>query len=99
MTKSLALAAVALLLAAPAARAHHGDADRYNQEVITVTGTIVEIQRVTPHAHIVFDVEEGGKTVRWQAELGGPQQLIKQFNWTPATIKVGVKLHVLGPRR
>jgi len=96
---SLALfGAAMLLLAASPARAHHGDADRYNQEVITVTGTVVEVQMVNPHAHIVFDVVEGGKTVRWQAELGGPQQLIKQFNWTPATIKPGMKLTMIGRR-
>jgi len=86
-----------LLLASPAP-AHHGDADRYNQEVITVTGTVVEVQMVNPHAHIVLDVEEGGKTVRWQAELGGPQQLIKQFAWTPSTLKKGMKLTMIGRR-
>ena len=94
---SLAFLGAWLLVAAPAP-AHHGDADRYNQEVITVTGTVVEVQMVNPHAHIVFDVVENGKTVRWQAELGGPQQLIKQFNWTPATIKVGMKLTFIGRR-
>ena len=99
MTRSVALMCAALfLLAAPAVRAHHGDADRYNQDVITVTGTVVEVQMVNPHAHIVFDVVENGKPVRWQAELGGPQQLIKQFNWTPATIKVGMKLTMIGRR-
>jgi hypothetical protein len=72
MTRTVALVCACLLLfAASPARAHHGDADRYNQEVITVTGTVVEVQMVNPHAHIVFDVVEGGKTVRWQAELGG----------------------------
>ena len=67
--------AVGVLLSSVAAGAHHGDADRYNQEVVTVTGTVVECRWSIPHAHIVFDVEEGGKTVRWQAELGAPQQV------------------------
>jgi hypothetical protein len=78
--------------------AHHGDADRYNQEVVTVTGTVVDVQMINPHARIVFDVVEGGKTVRWEAELGGPQQLIKQFGWTPSTIKAGMKLTFIGRR-
>ena len=56
-TVALVCAALLLLAAAPA-RAHHGDADRYNQEVITVTGTVVEVQMVNPHVHIVFDVVE-----------------------------------------
>ena len=42
--------------------------------------------------------EEGGKTVRWQAELGGPQQLVKQFGWTPSTVKKGVKITLTGRR-
>ena len=80
------------------AGAHHGDADRYSQEVITVTGTVVDVQMVNPHARIVMDVVEDGKTVRWQAELGGPQQLIKQFGWTPSTVKAGMKLTMVGRR-
>jgi hypothetical protein len=81
-----------------AATAHHGDADRYNQEVVTVTGTVVDLQMVNPHARIIFNVEEDGKTVTWQAELGGPQQLIKQFGWTPSTVKKGMTLTMIGRR-
>jgi hypothetical protein len=94
---SLCLATGLLVMSLPAA-AHHGDADRYVEQVITVTGTVVEVQMVNPHAHVVFDVEEGGKTVRWQAELGGPQQLVKQFGWTPSTVKKGVKITATGRR-
>ena len=90
--------AVGVLLSSAAAGAHHGDADRYNQEVVTVTGTVIEVQMVNPHAHIVLDVEEGGKTVRWQAELGAPQQVVKQFGWTPSTVKKGTKLTMIGRR-
>jgi ATP phosphoribosyltransferase len=64
--------AALLLPAASPARAHHGDADRYNQEVITVTGTVVEVQMVNPHAHIVLDVVEAGKTVRCRPSLVVP---------------------------
>jgi hypothetical protein len=100
MTRNLLWLCVAVAVFVPAAavRAHHGDADRYNQEVITVTGTVVDSQMVNPHAHIVLDVEEGGKTVRWQAELGAPQQIIKQFGWTPSTIKKGTKVTMIGRR-
>jgi hypothetical protein len=91
-------AAVVVLASSATARAHHGDADRYNQEVVTVSGTVVDVQMVNPHAHIVLDVMEGGKTIRWQAELGGPQQLIKQFGWTPSTVKKGTKITMIGRR-
>jgi len=89
--------AFAILVAVMPLRAHHGDAGRYDEEVITVTGTVVALQLVNPHSHIIFDViGKNGKTVRWNAELGQPQQLIKQFGWTPQTIKVGMKLTMIG---
>ena len=79
-----------------AALAHHGDADRYNETIVTVTGSIVELQMINPHAIVVFDVEQDGKKVRWQAELGGPQQLQRQFGWTRSTMKAGEKITVSG---
>ena len=91
------IAAAAVVLASIASlRAHHGDAGRYDEEVITVTGTVVALQMVNPHTHIIFDVVDHGKTVRWQAELGTPQQLIRNFGWTPSTIKTGMKLTMIG---
>ena len=89
---------IGILVWSSRAGAHHGDADRYNQDVVTISGTVVDVQMVNPHARIVLDVVEDGKTVRWQAELGGPQQLIKQFGWTPSTVKAGMKLTLIGRR-
>src|ERR671926_1949652 len=81
--KKTVLCAVALAVASlipGSAWAHHGDAGRYNEETVTLKGTVVQLVMVNPHASIVFDVtDDSGKTTRWQAELGGPQQLIKQF--------------------
>jgi ribulose-5-phosphate 4-epimerase/fuculose-1-phosphate aldolase len=94
---ALGVALGALILAGNVS-AHHGDADRYNDEVVTVTGTVVQVQFVNPHALIVFDVAEGGKNQRWQAELGGPQQLARQFGWTNRTLKVGDKITLTGRR-
>ena len=94
--RALVAAVVAFAASVVFVRAHHGDAGRYDEEVITVTGTVVALQMVNPHTHIIFDVVEGGKTVRWQAELGTPQQLIKQFGWTPSSIKAGMKLTMIG---
>jgi hypothetical protein len=93
------VAAVGLIALPSRVLAHHGDADRYNQDVIVVTGTVVELKMVNPHAHIVLDVTDAnGKTERWQAELGGPQQLTRQFGWTPLTVKKDMKLTLTGRR-
>ena len=88
-----------ILVIAGTARAHHGDAGRYIEDVITISGTVVELQMTNPHAHIVFDsTDAAGKTTRWQAELGGPQQLIRNFGWTPNTVKSGTKITLTGRR-
>ena len=90
---------LAVLVLSASARAHHGDAGRYVEDVMTISGTVVELQMTNPHAHIVFDAPDpSGKTVRWQAELGGPQQLIKNFGWNPNTVKPGMKIQFTGRR-
>jgi len=91
---ALALAVAALIPGA--AWAHHGDAGRYNEEPITLKGTVVQLVMVNPHALIIFDVNDGGKTTRWTAELGGPQQLVKQFGWSPQTVKPGMPITLIG---
>jgi hypothetical protein len=79
--------------------AHHGDAGRYIEEVVTIQGTVLELQFINPHSIVVFDVTDAnGKKVRWQGELGGPQQLQKQFGWTMTTLKPGDKITLIGRR-
>lgn len=88
---------VACLASSGLVWAHHGDAGRYNEDVIVITGTLVEVLMVNPHSLITFDVTgQDGQTVRWQAELGAAQQLMKQFGWNKATMKVGEKLTITG---
>lgn len=89
--------AVGSLVVSGAAWAHHGDAGRYIEEVIDLTGTVVETQLVNPHSILVLDVTDAsGKTVRWQAEMGGAQQLIKS-GWTN-DVKPGTKVTLTGRR-
>ena len=98
MKKSF-LCAVALAVGSllpGSAWAHHGDAGRYNEDTVTLKGTVVQLVMVNPHALVVFDVNDGGKTTRWTAELGGPQQLIKQYGWSPTTIKQGTLITLIG---
>ena len=88
--------AVASLALAGAAAAHHGDAGRYIEDVVELTGTVVETQLVNPHSILVVDVETNGKMVRWQAEMGGAQQLIRS-GWT-VDVKPGTKVTMTGRR-
>ena len=92
------LSAVGGVLMSGSVLAHHGDAGRYNEEAVTLTGTVVQLVLVNPHALLMLDVTENGKTTRWTAEMGGPQQLTKQFGWTPATVKIGSRVTLIGRR-
>ena len=88
------LAGVGGLFLSAAAWAHHGDAGRYNEATIDVTGTVLETQLINPHAILVVEVDTNGKKVRWQAEMNGPQQLIKQ-GWVNL-VKPGTKVTLTG---
>ena len=92
-------AAAGLLLATAPAFAHHGDAGRYEDNVMVLKGTVVDLQLVDPHSIIVFDVaDEKGGTVRWQAEMNGKSGLAKGFGWTRNTLKPGDHITLTGRR-
>lgn len=76
--------------------AHHGDAGRYNEETVDITGTVLETQLINPHAILVVEVDTNGKKVRWQAEMNAPAQLIKQ-GWA-TSVKPGTKVTLTGRR-
>ena len=90
-------AAVGVLALSGSTLAHHGDAGRYIEEVVEVTGVVVETQLINPHSILVFDVaDESGKTVRWQAEMTGAQALIRR-GWTN-DVKPGTNVTLTGRR-
>ena len=92
------LAAGLILTSAPLI-AHHGDAGRYDESPFVITGTIVEIRLTNPHSIMVFDVTDAnGKTVRWQGEMTGGQQIVRQYGWTKDSPKVGDKITLTGRR-
>ena len=85
-----------MVLAAVLVWAHHGDAGRYDENVVTMTGTVVELQWVDPHAILVLDVpNDKGVNVRWQAELGGRTGMARS-GWTKNTLKAGDKVTLTG---
>jgi len=96
--KSVALAVILSAVAAPL-WAHHGDAGRYDEKLVTLNGSVVELQMINPHSIIVLDVPDAsGKVVRWQAEMGGPNALARGFGWTRNTLKPGDKITLMGRR-
>ena len=96
--KSVALAVILSAVAVPL-WAHHGDAGRYDENLVTLNGSVVELQMINPHSIIVLDVPDAsGKVVRWQAEMGGPNALARGFGWTRNTLKPGDKITLMGRR-
>jgi hypothetical protein len=96
---TLFLVAGSFLLTPVSFFAHHGDAGRYEENTIVMTGTVVEVQLVDPHSIIVLDIpNEKGQQVRWQAELGGRNNMAKTFGWTKNTLKFGDKITITGRR-
>jgi hypothetical protein len=91
-----ALVAGLFVMSTPAF-AHHGDAGRYDEAPFIITGTVVEIKLTNPHSIVVFDATgPDGKVVRWQAEMGSGQQLVRQFGWTKENLKIGDKITLNG---
>jgi len=89
--------ALGLFVASVSPAAHHGDAGRYDETPFIITGTLVEIKLTNPHSIVVFDATDAsGKVVRWQAEMGGGQQLVRQFGWNKDMPKIGDKITLNG---
>ena len=76
--------------------AHHGDAGRFEEDITSLTGTVVALQLVNPHSTIILDIpDENGNPVRWQAELTGVNNLSRS-GWTKDTLKAGDRILVSG---
>jgi len=79
------------------ALAHHGDAGRFEEFTVTLTGTVVALQLINPHSTMLLDVEdEAGQTVRWQAEFTGGANLARTFGWTRTTLQPGDQITITG---
>ncbi len=76
--------------------AHHGDAGRYEDTITEISGTVVALLLVNPHASIIVDVEdESGETVRWQAEVSSANGMAR-VGWTRDTLKPGDRITIEG---
>ena len=96
--RKLATVLAGLCLVTETLVAHHGYADRYDEEnPITLDGVVVELQLINPHAAIIFHVtSDDGEVVRWNGHLGSATSLAKSEGWTKDTLKPGDRITILG---
>ena len=90
----IAVAALAFLLAAGAALAHHSPIvfDRTRQ--VTLTGTVTEFRWGNPHCWIHLDVTDAaGATANWSVEMN-PASLLARNGWTSRTVQPGDQITV-----
>ena len=92
------LIAVAAILMASTASAHHSHAMFDLDKQVTLVGTVREFQWNNPHCWIqllVADPKDANAApVEWGVEMGAPIQLIRH-GWKPSSLKPGDKITVV----
>jgi hypothetical protein len=94
------LVAVGLMMAAPAARAHHSFGAEFDaNQRVTLTGVVTKVEWTNPHVWFWVNVkdEATGKIVNWGAEMGSPNAL-SRTGWTVKTMTVGMIVSFSGSR-
>ena len=87
--------AVAAAIAVPAV-AHHSSGPFYDAtKKVEIRGMVTKLHIRNPHSFLYLDVDEKGKKVEWQVEMGTGAQLSRN-NLTVETLKPGTEIRVAG---
>jgi hypothetical protein len=84
-------------LALPHAEAHHSFAAEFSYDVSgTITGEVVEVLFVNPHARYFVALEgDNGEEILWDAQTRSPNALFN-IGWNKDTIRVGERITIEG---
>jgi len=95
MTRSLI--AIAVVLAAAPALAHHSfDAEYDATKVTNISGFVTKVDWQNPHAFVYIDATDATGAVKsFRVEMGPPYALVRG-GWKKDTVKIGDKVTVEG---
>jgi Family of unknown function (DUF6152) len=97
MKRQCAITAVSVLLAFPAA-AHHSGAAFDRNLPVEVSGTVAQVDWLSPHARLHVAVkDEAGASIAWDFELPSPVTLMRR-GWARTALKIGDPVTVTGIR-
>jgi hypothetical protein len=90
------LTAIAVLIAAAPAPAHHAFASEFDiQKPLVLRGSVTVMEWVNPHSWIHIDVKGDTDTVNWMVEGGSPNALLR-LGFTKNALLPGMDIVVTG---
>lgn len=80
-------------------QAHHSLVGEFDTSVsLDLRGAITKVEWTNPHIWIYLDVTEAnGETVKWECEMGSPNQLIRQ-GWKKEDLPLGTVIRTSANR-
>ena len=97
MTLGIVMVGFAALCVGTQVAAHHAFSSEYDEEkVVTMTGTVTQVEWTNPHARFFVEVIAEDKTVAsWSFELASPNSRTRS-GWGRRTLSVGDTVTVTG---
>jgi|SRR5262245_9385711 len=76
--------------------AHHAMVMYDRSTIVTLVGTVVELQWTNPHVFLLVDgkVDEADQPAVWRLETSGPANLTRQGGWSATALKPGDRVKV-----
>ena len=94
---SCAVLMAAVFAPGESVRAHHAFTAQYDPDkTATLSGVVVKVEWLNPHAYFFIDVEgDDGSVATWACELTSPVGLMRQ-GWTRNSLAIGDVVEVEG---
>jgi hypothetical protein len=76
--------------------AHHAMVMYDRSTIVTLVGTVVELQWTNPHVFLLVDgkVDAADEPAVWRLETSGPANLTRQGGWSATALKPGDRVSV-----